>query len=64
MFLKSSKADSPEDLKIASGLAAMQAGYLILCNADSYELLSAGSLLLFAGTYIYIELLHKKYLWI
>ena len=64
MFLKSSKADSLEDLKIASGFAAMQAGYLILCNADSYELLSAGSLLLFAGTYIYIELLHKKYLWI
>lgn len=45
------------------GYIILFAGYSCLCIADSIAVLSAGAVLLIAGTYRFIVAYHKMYLW-
>ena len=45
------------------GFAAVAFGYEISCYATSYAAASAGGILLFGGTAVYLKSLHRKYLW-
>jgi hypothetical protein len=53
----------PEYRQAAGGLAMFLAGYAILSICDSWVFFAAGSILFVAGTCVYLDRLHRYYLW-
>jgi hypothetical protein len=53
----------PEYRRAAGGLALFLAGWAILMLCDSWAFLAIGGTLLAAGTSVYLDSLHRYYLW-
>ncbi|MGP1458377.1 MAG: hypothetical protein ACTTKL_03610 [Treponema sp.] len=56
-------AVSGKQKKLPAAVVLISAGYVILCSADNYIALAAGSAALISGTFLYLKNLHNKYLW-
>ncbi len=53
----------PEYRHAAFGLILFLAGYAILSQCDSWAFFGAGTILIAAGSWLYLERLHRYYLW-
>jgi len=53
----------PEYRQAAGGMALFLAGYLLLATCDSWAFFAAGSVLSLAGGGLYLDRLHRYYLW-
>lgn len=53
----------PEYTSAAGGVMLFLIGYSLLAGSDSWILLSGGSLFLFWGAWIYLDRIHRYYLW-
>lgn len=54
---------SLEIIHEAIGFLITISGYFILCNSDNYILAAVGTVALFAGSFYYLNAMHKIYLW-
>jgi hypothetical protein len=53
----------PEYISAAAGITLLLAGYMLLALCDSWMFLIAGSVLFFWGAWIYLNKIHRYYLW-
>ena len=55
---------SSKDLRYTSvGVTLLYIGYSFLCSADNYVYFILGSVLLIAGTFMYLHSIHRLYMW-